>query len=148
MVDELGAVVGDGATTFRVASGVAERIELCLFDADGTEHDRVDLAPADGGDWCATVPGVGDGQRYGYRVHGPGDPANGQACDPAKLLVDPAARRVVGELRWTDELVAPGVDSAPFVPRSMVVAPPGPAGLANTIWSPTGLPQMEPFIRR
>jgi glycogen operon protein len=67
---------------------------------------------------------VGPGQRYGYRVHGPGNPAEGHACDPAKLLVDPAARRVVGDLRWTKELVTPGVDSADLVPRSVVVAPP------------------------
>jgi glycogen operon protein len=125
----LGATVGDGGTRFAVASGVAERIELCLFDGDGVETDRVDL---DGhhdlhghqGEWAAQVAGVGPGQRYGYRVHGPGNPAEGHACDPAKLLVDPAARRVVGDLRWTKELVTPGVDSADLVPRSVVVAPP------------------------
>ncbi|MCB0962931.1 MAG: hypothetical protein KDA98_06450 [Acidimicrobiales bacterium] len=119
----LGATPGPDGTTFAVTSSVAERIEVCLFDVDGHEADHVDLAPHDG-TWSATVAGVGPGTRYGYRVHGPGDPARGHACDPAKLLIDPAARRVAGELTWTPELVAPGVDSAPFVPRSVVVAPP------------------------
>ncbi|MCU1370427.1 MAG: glgX [Ilumatobacteraceae bacterium] len=126
--DALGATVGEGGTRFIVASRVAERIELCLFDGDGAETDRVDLAHDDrdghDGTWCASVAGVGAGQRYGFRVHGPGNPAEGHACDPAKLLIDPAARRVTGELRWTKELVAPGVDSAGLVPRSVVVAPP------------------------
>jgi glycogen operon protein len=123
----LGAEPIDGGTAFTVVSGVAERIELCLFDRDGAEADRLDLAPggdAGSGEWRVEVPGVAAGQRYGFRVHGPGDPANGHACDPAKLLVDPAARRVVGELRRSAELVTPGVDSAPYVPRSVVVAPP------------------------
>lgn len=75
------------------------------------EHDRLDLAPGGDATWCADVPGVAAGQRYGFHVHGPGDPTNGHTCDPAKLLVDPAARRVAGELRWTPELVTPGVDS-------------------------------------
>ncbi|CAN5465608.1 glycogen debranching protein GlgX [soil metagenome] len=122
----LGATVGAGGTTFLVESSVAERVELCLFGPDGAERDRVDLATAGDGLWRATVGGAGDGQRYGFRVHGPGDPASGHACDPAKLLVDPAARRVAGELAWHPELVAPGVDSSPHVPRSVVVAPMAP----------------------
>ena len=121
----LGATITGSGVRFVVFSGVAERIELCLFDDDGTEHDRLDLARDGDGDlWRGDVGGAAVGQRYGYRVHGPGDPANGHACDPAKLLIDPATRRVVGELQRTPELVAPGVDSAPFVPRSVVVAPP------------------------
>ncbi len=122
----LGATVAAGATRFVVASSVAERIELCLFGADGSERDRVDLERGADACWRVEVGGVADGQRYGYRVHGPGNPAAGHACDPAKLLVDPAARRVIGELRWAPELTTPGVDSAPLVPRSVVVSPPGP----------------------
>jgi glycogen operon protein len=129
-VDRLGATVGAGATRFAVQSGVAERIELCLFDLVGREVDRVDLAPVDGLVWAAEVAGAGHGQHYGYRVHGPGHPEVGHACDPAKLLVDPSARRLTGDLQWAPELVAPGVDSAPFVPRSVVVAP-GPAVTAD-----------------
>ncbi len=120
--DRLGATVVDGGTRFVVQSAVASRIELCLFAPDGPEADRVDLQPHADGTWSATVAGVQHGQRYGYRVHGPGNPAEGHACDPAKLLVDPAARRLVGDLAWRPELLAPGVDSAPLVPRSVVVA--------------------------
>jgi glycogen operon protein len=119
----LGATVGEGGTRFVVTSSIAERVELCLFDADGHEADRVDLGH-DAGLWSVEVAGAGPGQRYGYRVHGPGNPTEGHACDPAKLLVDPAARRVTGELRWSPELVTPGVDSAGLVPRSVVVRPP------------------------
>src|SRR5690606_36194892 len=103
--DRLGAEVTDGATRFAVQSGVATHIELCLFAPDGPEVDRVDLAPGADGLWTVDVAGVGHGQRYGYRVHGPGRPEQGHACDPAKLLVDPAARRVVGDLVWSPELV-------------------------------------------
>jgi isoamylase len=121
--NRLGATVGPDSTRFVVESGVAERIELCLFDGAGDETDRVDLNRQDGVEWTVDVGGVGGGQHYGYRVHGPGWPAEGHACDPAKLLVDPAARRIAGELTWCAELTAPGVDSAPLVPRSVVVAP-------------------------
>lgn len=121
--EPLGATVTSGGTGFAVTSSVAERIELCLFDGDGAETDRVELSAGERS-WTAFVPGVTGGQRYGFRVHGPGSPAQGHACDPAKLLVDPAARRVAGEVRWSKELVTPGVDSSAFVPRSVVVAPP------------------------
>ena len=130
-LDRLGAVVGNSSTRFTVQSGVAERIELCLFDAMGREDDRVDLSPHDGALWSVAVPGVGDGQHYGYRVHGPGRPADGHACDPAKLLVDPAARRIYGGVSWGPELTSPGVDSAPLVPRSVVVETPDPVGEAS-----------------
>ena len=125
----LGATLGPDGTTFVVSSGVAEAIDLCLCDEDGVERDRVPLEPAtvEGMvEWSTTVAGAAAGQRYGFRVRGPGDPANGHACDPAKLLVDPAARRLVGELQWAPELTTPGVDSAPFVPRSVVAAAPEP----------------------
>lgn len=118
-----GATIGPDGTRFVVPSSVAERIELCLFDPSGAETDRVDLDGRGDGTWSVVVPGAGHGQHYGFRVHGPGHPAAGHACDPAKLLVDPAARRLDGELRWRPELVAPGVDSSPLVPRSVVVAP-------------------------
>lgn len=124
MTHSLGATISDGSTTFVVESSVADRIELCLFGVDGSGDDRLDMEADDEGRWTATVTGVGHGHRYGFRVHGPGDPAAGHACDPAKLLVDPAARLLTGDLQWTPELTAPGVDSAPFVPRSVVVAPP------------------------
>jgi isoamylase len=126
----LGASPDADGTDFVVWSGVAERVELCLFAPDGTETDRLDLVGDvdEAGGWRVRVPGVGTGQRYGYRVHGPGDPARGLACDPAKLLLDPAARALEGEVRWTPELLAPGVDSAPDVPAASCWRhPPSPA---------------------
>lgn len=121
---ELGAEVRPDGTHVTVWSSVAERIELCTFDgAQGVEQDRLDLERDDHGTWRAVVGGMGPGTRYGFRVHGPGDPARGHACDPAKLLLDPAARLLDGELRWAPGLLEPGVDSAPHVPRSVVVAP-------------------------
>jgi len=138
--EALGATAAGGSTRFVVPSSVAERIELCLFDAQNAESDRLDLAPGDDGLWRAEVGGVGPGQRYGFRVHGPGDPARGHACDPAKLLVDPAARRVTGELRRTAELTAPGVDSSALVPRSVVIDTSSGAdldGRPSTAWDRT-----------
>ncbi|MCB0959359.1 MAG: hypothetical protein KDB04_07530 [Acidimicrobiales bacterium] len=137
--EQLGATAHGAGTRFLVSSGVAERIELCLFDPDGVEQERVDLQRGDGDLWRADVAGVGVGQRYGYRVHGPGEPRAGHACDPAKLLVDPAARRVEGTVRWVPELTAPGVDSAPLVPRSVVGAAPAapPERPARRAWSDT-----------
>lgn len=140
MTPPLGATTSDGSTTFAVGSSVAERIELCLFGVDGSADERVAMEPDDEGCWTATVAGVGHGHRYGFRVHGPGDPAAGHACDPAKLLVDPAARLLTGDVSWTPELTAPGVDSAPFVPRSVVVAPPSDGeqgGRPGTPWDRT-----------
>jgi glycogen operon protein len=67
---------------------VAERIELCLFDAAGREE-RVDLPAMSGFTWHGYLRGVGPGQRYGYRVHGPWEPASGVRCNPQKLLLDP-----------------------------------------------------------
>src|ERR1035438_10440407 len=68
--------------------GVAERVELCLFDEDGKET-KVDLHEVDGFVWHGYLPGIGPGQRYGYRVHGPYHPARGMRCDGSKLLLDP-----------------------------------------------------------
>ncbi|HEY4378672.1 MAG TPA: alpha-amylase family glycosyl hydrolase, partial [Acidimicrobiales bacterium] len=121
-----GATPDEAGTRFAAFSSVAERIEVCLFDAEGREHDRIPLAEHEGDVHHGHVPGVGPGQRYGFRVHGPFDPGAGHRCDPSKLLVDPAARRVEGELQWSDTLLARGVDSAPFVPRSVVASVPTP----------------------
>ncbi len=109
---------------------MAERVELCLFDETGRET-RVDLPERTGYTWHGYLPGIGAGQRYGYRVHGPWDPARGMRCNPHKLLLDPYARAIEGEVRWSERIHAhvPGhpfirqeSDSAPDVPRSIVVA--------------------------
>ena len=75
----LGATYDGSGTNFALFSEVAERVELCLFDADGAET-RVDLPEVDGFVWHCFLPGVEPGQRYGYRVHGPYDPATGSAA--------------------------------------------------------------------
>ena len=98
----LGATPGGGGTTFRLWSEHGEGVELCLFDVNGAER-RVALAR--GGDrvWEVHLPGVGEGQRYGYRVHGPYAPKRGERFNPAKLLLDPYARRVERPIKLRDE---------------------------------------------
>ncbi|MDH2424234.1 glycogen debranching protein GlgX [Sphaerisporangium sp. TRM90804] len=126
----LGAAWDGRGTNFSLFSEVAERVELCLFD-DGTET-RVDLPEVDGFVWHGYLPAVSPGQRYGYRVHGPYDPARGHRCDPGKLLLDPYAKAVEGEVRWDRSLFSyqftdPGRrntdDSAPHMPKNVVVNP-------------------------
>ena len=87
----LGATYDGSGTNFALFSEVAERVELCLFDADGNET-RVSLPEVDGFIWHGFTPDIEPGQRYGYRVHGPYDPPNGLRCNPNKLLIDPYAR--------------------------------------------------------
>jgi len=124
----LGATPRDGGTNFAVASGIAEAIELCLFDTAGTET-RIRLTDYDDGVWHGFLPGIGPGQAYGYRVHGPWDPARGLRCNPAKLLLDPYARATHGEVAFGPEVfdydaadrdVASSLDSARHVPLSLV----------------------------
>ncbi|MBN9373934.1 MAG: glycogen debranching enzyme, partial [Cellulomonas sp.] len=87
----LGATYDGAGTNFALFSEVAERVVLCLIDDDGTET-RVDLTEVDAFVWHGYLPGIAPGQRYGYRVHGPFDPARGHRCDPSKLLLDPYAK--------------------------------------------------------
>ena len=121
---------------------------LCLFDPDGAETQLV-LPERDGNIRHGFVPGVGEGQAYGFRVSGPYDRARGLRYNPAKLLLDPYARAIHGEVRFgpelldyaTDNAAAPStLDSAAHVPRSLVTAPrpaqsvPGPGyALADTV---------------
>ncbi|HEV7147292.1 MAG TPA: glycogen debranching protein GlgX [Pedococcus sp.] len=91
----LGATYDGTGVNFALFSEVAEKVELCLIDDDGAET-RVALPEADGFVWHGHVPGIQPGQRYGYRVHGPYDPANGHRCNPAKLLLDPYAKAIDG----------------------------------------------------
>src|SRR4029077_1499284 len=99
----LGATYDGSGTNFALFSEVAERVELCLFDADGAEV-RHDLPEVDGFVWHAFLPGVEPGQRYGYRVHGPDDPATGRRCNPNKLLIDPYAKAIDGTIEWDESL--------------------------------------------
>ncbi|MFJ5833285.1 glycogen debranching protein GlgX [Streptomyces sp. NPDC093089] len=127
---------GTAGTNFALWAGGAEAVELCLFEADGTET-RLPLTELTHEIWHGFVPGVGAGQRYGYRVHGRWDPWTGARWNPAKLLLDPYARAVDGDFAalppeayghvrdWPQQHVADTVrderDSAPHVPKGVVV---------------------------
>ena len=127
----LGATYDGAGTNFALFSEVAYRVELCLFD-DGKES-RVDLREVDHFVWHGYLPGIGPGQRYGYRVHGPWDPIEGRLCNTAKLLLDPYAKAIEGAVVADDALFGydralsryrpSKADSAPYVPRSVVVNP-------------------------
>ncbi len=126
----LGATWDGQGTNFSIFSEVAERAELCLFDRNGRET-RVPLPERTALCWHGYLRGVGPGQRYGFRVHGPWDPANGHRCNPAKLLVDPYARAITGGIEWDasvfpyplggDDLQRDDVDNAAFIPKAVVV---------------------------
>jgi isoamylase len=99
----LGATFDGSGTNFALFSEVAEQVELCLFDAEGVES-RVELTEVDAYVWHCYLPSVQPGQRYGYRVHGPWDPAQGQRCNPSKLLLDPYAKATSGDIDWDQSL--------------------------------------------
>jgi isoamylase len=120
---------GDG-TNFAVFAEGAEAVELALFDESGRER-RVRLPEVTAHVWHGYVPEVRPGQRYGFRAHGPYDPDRGLRYNPAKLLLDPYARAIEGEVDWDpsmfgyplggDDLAADDRDSAPHSPASVVV---------------------------
>ena len=91
----LGATFDGSGTNFALFSEIADRVELCLLDDDGSER-RVEITEVDAYVWHVYLPSVQPGQRYGYRVHGPYDPSVGHRCDPSKLLLDPYAKAIAG----------------------------------------------------
>lgn len=99
----LGATYDGSGTNFALFSEVAEKVELCLFDDDLNET-RVELQEVDAFVWHCYLPQIQPGQRYGYRVYGPYDPANGKRCNPSKLLLDPYAKATEGEIDWDQSL--------------------------------------------
>ena len=101
----LGATYDGTGTNFAVFSDVAEFVELCLFDEDGNET-RVAMPEVDGYVWHCYLPSVQPGQEYGYRVHGPYYPRSGLRCNPNKLLLDPYAKAVAGQIDWDPALFA------------------------------------------
>ncbi|MGB5163815.1 MAG: glycogen debranching protein GlgX [Woeseiaceae bacterium] len=118
--DRLGPSPDEYGCNFALYSAVAERVELCLFDAHGSQS-AIDLPDCQDGVWHGYVPGCTVGQRYGYRVHGPFDPSRGLRCNPSKLLIDPYARRLVGEFQWHDAVFDSNTqDSATYVPLGVV----------------------------
>ena len=131
----LGATYDGSGTNFALFSEVAERVELCLFDDASPQtrtETRIELTEVDAYVWHCYLPQAGPGQRYGYRVHGPYDPANGLRCNPNKLLLDPYAKAVDGEIDWAPALFSyqPGdpdarndEDSADRMVLGVVVSP-------------------------
>ncbi|MTH48710.1 glycogen debranching protein GlgX [Intestinirhabdus alba] len=115
-----GAAWDGHGVNFALFSGHAERVELCLFDEQGLEL-RYTLPGRTGDVWHGYLAGVRPGQRYGYRVHGPWQPDQGHRFNPAKLLIDPCARRVEGELK--DSPLLHGGHGQPDRHDSAAVAP-------------------------
>jgi isoamylase len=125
----LGATWDGEGTNVALFSQGAEAVDVCLFDDAGTET-RIALEESTFHVWHGYLPQIGPGQLYGFRVDGPFDPSSGDRYNPSKLLVDPYARAVDGDLRLHDAIFGsvPGRDSvqehrdsAPYVPKSVVV---------------------------
>ena len=132
----LGATWDGEGTNFSLFSEHAEHVELCLFDGEGAEE-RVALPERSAFNWHGYLPGVGPGQRYGYRVHGHYKPEEGHRFNASKLLIDPYAKAVEGAVDWSAahvfpyvidgsedaDLHADGQDDAAAIPKSVVVDP-------------------------
>ncbi|ENP7130847.1 glycogen debranching protein GlgX [Raoultella planticola] len=159
----LGASYDGKGVNFTLFSAHAERVELCVFDAQGNEQ-RFDLPARTGNIWHGWLPAAGPDLLYGYRVHGPWDPAQGHRFNPAKLLLDPCCHRVEGVLPDDERLHGGDLfpdhrDSAAIAPKSQVVdlrynwqndAPPGTpwgqtviyeAHVKGLTWLHPGLPE-------
>jgi glycogen operon protein len=125
----LGAHWDGRGTNFSLFSEVATKVELCLFDDAG--HQRaIRLPEVTAFCWHGYLPGIGPGQRYAFRVHGPWCPDEGHRGNPAKALLDPYARAISGKVNWGPAVLpyVPGEpdakneeDSAPYLPRSVVI---------------------------
>ncbi len=133
----LGATWDGAGVNFALFSEHATGVDLCLFDAADTSVAREQIALRERTDlvWHGYIPELGPGQLYGYRAHGPYEPERGLRFNPAKLLIDPYARALAGELHWSDEVFGYRVgdpagdvsrddrDSAAFVPKGVVIDP-------------------------
>jgi glycogen operon protein len=126
----LGATYNGEGANFSLFSEAATRVQLCLFDEGGGER-RIDLPEKTALCWHGFLPGIKAGQRYGFRVHGPWDPAQGYWCNPNKLLLDPYAKAIDGAWDWNEAMFPyhfdnpdsskNDLDSAAFMPKSVVV---------------------------
>ncbi|MEM8851765.1 MAG: glycogen debranching protein GlgX [Pseudomonadota bacterium] len=131
----LGATFDGNGVNFAVFSQHATKVTLCLFDESGAESHLIAMPEREGHVWHGYIPGMRPGQQYGYRVHGPYAPEDGHRFNPYKLLIDPYAKRLTGHPIWDDALFGFTLghddedlsldtrDSAPFMPRSVVVDP-------------------------
>lgn len=118
----LGATYDGAGVNFSVFSEVAEKVELCLINREGAET-RIALEEVDGYVWHAYLPGLGPGQRYGFRVHGPWDPDRGLRCDASKLLLDPYGKAFDGEFDGDPSLHTHGLDSLGHTMTCVVINP-------------------------
>ena len=132
----LGATWDGLGTNFSLFSEHAERVELCLFD-DQDNEERIEITERTAFNWHLYLPGVGPGERYGYRAHGPYAPREGHRFNPAKLLIDPYAKSIEGRIAFERANVLPYVptegagddadlemddeDSAPAIPKCVVI---------------------------
>lgn len=133
----LGATWDGEGVNFALYSENAEAIDLCLFNTpeDTAEHTKIRIQERSHHVWHVYVPGLGPGQLYGYRVHGPYQPENGHRFNPNKLLIDPYAKAIAGTIQWHNSLFGYQIgshekdlsfskdDSAPYIPKSVVVDP-------------------------
>ncbi|RYF28700.1 MAG: glycogen debranching enzyme GlgX [Comamonadaceae bacterium] len=129
----LGATAGRHGVNFAVYSSVADRVEVCLYAEDGRETGRIALPGLTDDVWHGFVPGLKAGQRYGLRVHGPYEPAHGQRCNPALVLLDPYAQALAGPVRGAadqfgyvlgqpeEDLQPSSEDNAATAPQARVV---------------------------
>jgi glycogen operon protein len=132
----LGPTWDGSGTNFALFSENAERVELCLFD-DSDQETRIEVTERTAHIWHCYLPGIGPGRHYGYRVHGPYDPAAGHRFNPAKLLIDPYAKAIDGTVRWGEANVLPYAptdeedadlepddeDDIDAIPKSVVIDP-------------------------
>jgi glycogen operon protein len=150
----LGATWDSKGTNFSIYSEHATSIELCLFDQLDVEH-RLPLHEGENFIWHGYVPGVAPRQRYGYRVYGPFDPQQGQRFNPHKLLIDPYAKALTGDVRHCPELYSyragndlsfSELDSGAVMPKGVVIDPTfdwGGDRLPQTPWNETVIYEMH-----
>jgi isoamylase len=129
----LGSNYDGNGVNFALFSENASAVDLCLFDEDNSETHRIPVKHRTHNQWHIYIPGLQPGQLYGYRIHGPYDPENGHRFNPSKLCIDPYAKALSGIEKWNDSLFAYEIghknkdlslsqsDSAPFVPKSVVI---------------------------
>jgi isoamylase len=136
----LGATFDGRGVNFALFSAYADKVDLCLFDKNGVETDRIALPEFTNEIWHGYVPGLKAGQLYGYRVHGPFEPEKGHRFNPNKLLIDPYARLIFGDIKWgqptygykfddeAGDLSFDETDSAASMPKCVVIDPMIPQG--------------------
>src|SRR5215213_796168 len=117
-----GATLDGGGVNFALFSEHATKVELCLFDSADVEKEShcIALPEQTNQVWHAYLPGVRPGQIYGYRVHGPHEPARGHRFNPKKMLLDPYAKSIAREFLWDDAVLDPEGDTGHCAPLARV----------------------------